>query len=358
MKKILFLIMMFTTSLLMAGGYQYMDVDSLRVHFTEIRFFKDYGGGGDALAYIPVDKTVDLTGDINDVFSGDVTINFQEGMENLSFGIINIELTSEISIKAHTYDADTQRHIYTTANSIGYLSDSTGVWEEPADYGYLSKDYLYYPGEGADTQETTFMPTAVSYPVDGELNVSLQVETYKCAYYWDGDDYTRHDFVRSWNFEDPSYFPTGTPVIGITYLPLYVIVNETVEAETYVIALEDSSLSDLTALNVDATASFSLVFDSNDEFFIGRTIHAEPVSYSAYILWLPQFISDGVYDSAGQNYSFAFYDYGDGEGWTKGAALSGFTRMTAVGGASATATLTNDDPDNGGTTTVYYKRVR
>ncbi len=341
-----------------ADGYMYLDVDGIQVHFTEIRFFDQYGGRGDALAYVALNQTVNLTGELGDVFSGSVQLNVQDGLSSLDFSIINIEISGGVSIKGHAYDSDSGLHVYTTTSGIQSIDLGSETWsaQDATGYDYLSNAYVYSPADGGEVQETTFMPATVSYPVDGSFDISLMVETYKCAYYWDGDDSTRHDFVWSWHEQNSTYFPTGTPAVGITYLPLYVSVNGSLSAETYVMALSQPELSGLPdSPNETRTASFTLVFDQGDQFFIGRSIHAEPRGGNdVYQLWVPQFISNGT-ESAGL-YSFDFKDYSDNGGWSLGARMTGFSRLSV--GEQSSATLENYDPYNGGTATVYYQRVK
>ena len=362
-------------SFLYTQGYQYLEVDGIQVHFTEVRFFDQYGGHGDALAYIAINQTVDLTGDPADIFSSAIDLQVRDDIIGaLTFGIINIEITGGVSIKGHCYDAVAGKHIYTTATGIGELVTAESTWSAPADYDYLHNNYLYYPGDGGEAQETTFMPSATSYPLDSPLQVSLNVETLNSAYYWDGNDGTRNDFVKSVNQQNSSIFPAGTPVIGITYLPLYVTVNRSLTAETYVFALKDSTLSsaaDYTtyftgtdylpsiAGYIDglSTTTVTFTFDSgNGDFFIGRSTHNTPWGgWQFYSLFIPQFVS-AASDSAGV-YSFTFRDYSDSNGWINTATLSGFSRMN-VGDPYQEATYSGSDGSENYTATFYCERVK
>jgi hypothetical protein len=365
MKKIIsilfFIIAVFTLN---SQGYEYLIVDGIQVHFTEIRFFDSYGGGGSALASIAVNQTVNLTGDIDAAFSGSVTLNVREDQTALEFGIINIEITGGVGIKGHCYDDINARHVYTKVDGIGYLDAVTDEWSEPGDYDYLQKDYIYYPGDSGETQETTFLPSSTSYALDDTITVSLLVETLNSAYYWDGDisnwdgnHSTRTEFVRSWNLEDPSYFPTGTPVIGITYLPLYVGINETLDSETYVFAISTDDLP-VNHGYIDGlkTSTVTLVFDQDDSFYIGRTTHGEPWGGGAlyYPLFIPQFVSDAQAEATGSDLTLSFENYSDGQGWSAAESLSGFSRLAVDETGEASYT---DDGEHG-TTLFYYQRVK
>lgn len=373
-KSVLIIMFLLPLYLLMAQGYQYLEVDGIQVHLTEIRFFDQYGEGGGAKAYVEINQTVNLTGNINDIFSSNILLKVREDVvSELQFGIINIEISGGVSIKGHCYDNDSGKHIYTTASGIGETAaDNNPTWSEPADYDYLHNDYVYWPGDGGESQETTFMPSGTTYPLDGTLDISLNVETLNIAYYWDGDDYTRADFVRSVNQEDPSLFPAGTPVIGITYLPLYVTVNQDLISETYIFALKNSTLStaveyenyfngsDFLPLNnngfIDglSTISVTFTFDSvSDEFFIGRATHNTPWGgWQFYSLFVPQFVSSAT--STSGLYSFTLLDYSNG--WTNQSTLSGFTR-TALGGTGE-ASYSGVDGDENYTATFLYERVK
>lgn len=375
MKKLLILFVLSLFSMLLsAQGYQYLVVDGIQVHFTEVRFFDQYGEGGGAKAYIVINQTVDLTGNPEDIFSGDILLQVREDVgSELTFGIINIEITGGVSIMGHCYDIYTGKHIYTTAAGIDETAaDFNSTWTAPSDYGYMHNDYLYYPGDGGESQETTFMPSSVSYALDGTLNISLNVETLNSAYYWDGNENTRNDFVKSVNQENPALFPAGTPVIGITYLPLYVTVNKTLVAETYVFALKDSTLSSASQYGdyftgtdylpsvlgyIDglSTATVTFTFDSvSDAFFIGRATHNSPWGgWQFYSLFIPQFVSDTV--ESGGVYSFTMKDYNNG--WTNLSTLSGFTRLN-VGDPYQEATFTGTDGSEAYSATFYYERVK
>ena len=347
MKRLVVLALMLvvgvTSVLSQDPGYQLLDVDGIRIQIEEIRFDRDYANSTTS-GSIEVGQEVELTGDLNDVFSGGVSLRLEFGEANLSYDHIKIWITSEVDIKGHTYLPVAGTHIYTTASGIS--SYTGGAWAAPADYDYLPKDYLYYEGEEASENETTFLSEVVAYDPTAGLDISLLVDTYQVAYYWDGEESSRHGFVKSWNQENGTYFPTGTPVIGISYLPLYVSVNQSLTAETYIVAQDAAELSPSTFFDQKNSMTMTLVFDAGtDDFFIGRTANWDYLDMS---LRLPQFVTGATGTST---YDLTLQSYQDG--WTNDSTITGFTRLSV--GATGSATFT----DSGGTdTTMHYKRVK
>ncbi len=330
MKKILITIvflMLLAFPVFSQSGFQMLEVDGIKVTIDEIRFMQGYADSK-TMGSISVNKTVNLTGSLADVFNEATTLYLEFGVSELTFDTINIQLSGGVGIKGHTYLADSNTQVYTTSAGIKKILNSGSTWTAPSDYGYLQNDYIYYPGDGGERQETTFLRQETTFASDAALDMALLVDTYQVAYYWDGQDSTRHGFVDSWHQENTSYFPTGTPVIGITYLPLYLSVNQTLESETYVVA-ESASYLDPAAgdfYDVKYTMNMTLIFSDGGAFFIGRTANWDGL-YATFRL--PQFVMSAV--SSGTDYDLTLSNYEDGMGWTDNSTVSGFTRQSVDG---------------------------
>lgn len=348
MRKLLILIFSFAVGLsIYADGFMFLEVDGIKVTITDIIFGKNYANS-ETTASISLNRTVDLTGNPNDVFEGGISLMLERGYDNLNYDHINIDMSGGVAIKGYAYDEDNTRFIYTKTSGIGILAGST--WSEPSDYDYLQKDYLYYAGDNGNQNETTFINSEVSYDPVAGIDIKLLVDTYKVAYYWDGTHAARHGFVETWNLENSSYFPSGTAVIGLTYLPFYVAVNRNVISETYVVASSSTPLAGLPTVVDEKNSMFvTLVFDADaGDFYIGRTANWD--SLDDYNLDLPQFIRTGTLSGGSYNFSLSSYKQESG-GWTNNQTISGFTRATNVGDPVDTASV------NSGEYTLYYYRV-
>ncbi|MBI9109419.1 MAG: hypothetical protein JEZ04_21925 [Spirochaetales bacterium] len=352
MKKILFIIaILIITALPMfaQAGFQMLEVDGLQVTIDEIRFTQGYSDST-TVGSIAVNKTINLTGSLSDVFTAETSLNLEFGVSELEFDTINIQMSGGVGIKGHTYLADVTTHVYTSTSGIKKITGAGATWSAPSDYGYLAKTYIYHPGDDGETLETTFLQAMTSYEAGTPLDMSLLVDTYQVAYYWDGQDSSRHGFVDSWNQENPSYFPTGTEVIGISYLPLYMSVNQDLQSETYVVAVSSSDLTPVVGdfYNEKRTMNMTLVFNDSGTFFIGRTANWDGLEVS---LSLPQFVRSALI--TGTSYSLNLNSYEDGSGWGSTSTLSDFTRQS-VGGTDSFI-LTKSD---GSTQTLYGVRVK
>lgn len=355
MKKIvLFIIISFIGFWAFPDGFLFLEVDGIKVEIDDIVFGKNYANH-QTTASISLNRTINLTGDPNDVFSGGITLMLERDYDNLEFEHININMSGGVSIKGHAYDSDTSSHIYTTAAGIASVNLGTDIWTAQSNYDYLHKDYIYYEGDNGNQNETTFMSSEVTYDPVAGIDISLLVDTYKVAYYWDGTDAARHGFVQTWHWENSAYFPTGTPVIGLTYMPFYVSVNRNVTSETYVVTSATSfSGGALDGLpnEIDEKRSMimTLVFDNDTgDFFIGRTANWD--NLTDYTLDLPQFIKSGTLSGGTYTLNFSSYDQENG-GWTDNQTISGFTRPASVGG-SGQATVNS----GGSSYTLHYERV-
>ena len=223
MRKIFLTIAVFSLFLVPVfsqAGFQMLEVDGLKVTIDEIRFGQDYSNST-TIGSIQVNKTINLTGSLGDVFSESTALRLEFGVSELTYDHINIQLSGGLGIKGHTYLADTNTHVYTSTAGIKKITGAGSVWPGPSDYDYLSKDYIYYAGDNGETLETTHLKAMITQDFSAPLDISLLIDTYQVAYYWDGQDSSRHGFVDTWHQENTSYFPAGTEVIGITYLPLY-----------------------------------------------------------------------------------------------------------------------------------------
>ena len=284
-------------------------------------------------------------------FSESTAVRLEFGVDELSFDTINIQLTGGVGIKGHTYLADQGKHVYTS--TVGIKEVSAGAtWAAPSDYGYLANEYIYYAGDYGESIETTFLQAQTTFASDSPLDISLLVDTYQVAYYWDGQDTTRYSFVDTWHKEDSIYFPAGTPVIGITYLPLYVSVNQNLVSETYVVGANESDMTPVTGNFYDeqTTMNMTLIFDDSNNFFIGRTANWDLPSTAGFRL--PQFVRTAVV--TGTDYSLTLNSYDDRSGgWINTSTVAGFSRL-AVGGVG---TLEFTD-STGYTQPLYYKRVK
>ncbi len=351
MKKLLFILglLLIITLPMVFGetGFQMLEVDGIRVHIDEIRFAQGYGDSA-TIGSISVDQDVDLTGDLSDVFSDSATIRLEFGVSELMFDTINIWLSGGVGIKGHTFFSGDNVHIYTSASGIKSLSGAT--WSEPSDYGYLSISYLYYPGDDGEQSETTFLQEMTTFTGETPLDISLLVDTFQVAYYWDGQDSTRNGFVDSWHQENSSYFPAGTPVIGISYLPLYLAVNQDLTSETYIVAEDVSYLTAESAdfYNEKNTMTMTLVFDDGGSFFIGRTANWDGL-YTSFKL--PQFVTGAAV--SGSSYRLDLQNYEDGSGWIEDSTISGFSRLDV----DAIGTFTFID-STGTDYSLYSKRVK
>ncbi len=334
------------------SGYQMLEVDGLRVHVNEIRFAQGYSDSS-TIGSISVDQDINLTDIPSDVFNEDTVIRLEFGESELMFDTIDIWLDSSVGIKGHTYFEADNVHVYTSAAGIKTLAGST--WSEPSDYGYHTNDYLYYPGDGdgGEVSETTFLQAMTTFTGDVPLNISLLVDTFQVAYYWDGDDNTRHGFVKTVPISNnASAFPSGTAVIGITYLPLYLSVNQTLTSETYVVAEDSSYLTPENGefYNEKYTMNMTLVFDEDDDtFFIGRTANWDGL-YTSFRL--PQFVTGATASGSAYELDLENYDEGEG-GWTDNSTITGFSRLAVDG----TGTFTFTDSANQ-THSLYCVRVK
>ena len=332
-------------------GFQMLEVDGLQVNIDEVRFVQGYSNST-TIGSIEIGQTVNLTENLSDVFNESTSVRLEFGVDELAFDVINIQLSGGVGIKGHTYFPASDTHVYTSTAGIKKLTGAGSTWSAPADYGYHTSSFFYHPGDAGETQETTFLQTMTTYTSAAPLEVSLLVDTYQVAYYWDGEESSRHGFVKTMPYENPSYFPTGTEVIGITYLPLYVAVNQNLSSETYVVA---ESTADLTPVfsnfyNEKRTMNMTLIFDDDDgSFFIGRTANWDGLEIS----WkLSQFVRSAV--SSGTNYNLSLSSYSDGSGWSDTETINGFTRLQ-VGDAAGTASYTDSD---GASRTLNYVRVK
>jgi hypothetical protein len=346
-RKLVLFILLVIVTISISAQYQLLDVDGIEVTIDEIRFSRGYEDS-DTVASISVGQTVNLTGQLSDVFSAAAAIKLEFGEDSLSFDTISIQLVDGVGIKGHTYIDGSDTHVYTSAAGIKKLVGQGAAWLTPADYDYSRNQHIYYEGDEGETIETTFLGSVVTFTSSDTIDIELLVDTFQVAYYWDGQENTRHGFVRSWNQENTAYFPTGTEVIGISYLPLYLSVNKQLTAETYVVA---ESTADLTPAsggyyNQKRTMTATLVFDQSGAFFIGRTANWDGLDVS----WrLPQFVTDAT--AAGTDYDLILESYENG--WLSTSEITGFTRLTV--GASDTATYVDD---SGSTMTIEYKRVK
>lgn len=345
---VLVLMMIFSVTALFAG-FQFMNVEGLKVTVAGIQFNQGYQDATN-VGYISLNQEVDLTGDPNDVLSSGFELGTGMGQTALTFDTISVELVDGVKIKAYT-ELAAGVFKYTTASGIGTYNNS--VWIAPADYDYLYVSYFYDPvsedGAAGRTQETTFLPAAVTIQPGDSLTVSLLVDTYKVAYFWDGNDSTRHGFVETIPFSSPTAFPSGTPVISLTYLPLYVFVNRSVSSETYVVTLNSNStaVTGVTDDNYDEkqVMFMTLVFDQTDgSFLTGRTSNWDGLDIS---FSMAQFVRDGVLN--GDQYTLSLSSFSDTAGWVVVDSITGFSRQQV--GLTGTALLNATDE-------IIYKRVQ
>ena len=301
MKKltiILLIVTLFIFSESLFGIYKMLEVDGIKVNIQGIQFSQGYDNPT-RIARFDLNQTVDLTGDLSDVVSADVTIQFEEGVETLEFNTMTIEMINGVDIKAHGYDSDSGEHIYTSSTGIQTINLGTSTWTEQSDYDYLHLDYFYYPesdSEEGRASETTFLNEMRTIADSETLEVSLLVDTYQVAYYWDGTHADRHNFVETVPLSSPSTFPTGTPVLSITYLPFYVVVNQDVVSETYTVSDNASKLPDANGdFDVKEVMYVTLTFDNTSgDFYIGRTANWDGLSIS---FSLNQFVNSATYNS-------------------------------------------------------------
>jgi len=356
MKKILLLLAFFLTIFRLSAqeGFIYLEVDGIEVTIEDIIFGIDYANSI-TTGSISLNQTVDLTGNPNDVFTGGITLYLERGYDDaLQFDHININMGSGIAIKAHGY-LGSNTHVYTSSLGVKTTVLASATWVAPSDYGYLPKNYIYRANEEKQN-ETTFMGEIVTYNPASGLDIRLLVDTYNVAYYWDGNDATRHGFVDSWHQEDSSLFPTGTKVISVSYIPFYVSVNKNLVSETYVVASGNNpaALDNLPDI-VDEKLSMylTLVFDANTgSFYTGRTANWDGLN--DYTLNLPQFVQDGTLSGGTYTLELASFDESSG-GWVNGQTITNFTRLSSPGLSGTQATV---DPGAGSNYELHYYRVK
>jgi len=323
--------------------YQTLEVDGLRVTIEGIRFDQGYADST-TIARINLNKQVDLTDNPNDVLSEAVDLQLEFGESALTFDTISITMIDGVDIKGHTYVAGNNQHIYTSSTGIKNYSSTNPVFSQPTDYGYFHVSYFYDPDgqDAADgrTMETTFLTEMTT--VTEAPTISLLVDTFRVAYYWDGTDESRHGFVSTMS----SAFPTGTPVISLTYVPFYVAVNENVTSETYVVG---TTLGDVTEandnFNMKRVMFMTVTFAENGSFYIGRTANWDGLEVS---LHMPQFVLDGSQE-VGDTYAFDLNSYDNNSGgWTNDSTITGFSRVDV--GSTGSASLDGN--------TIYYQRMQ
>jgi len=177
-----------------------------------------------------------------------------------------------------------------------------------------------------------------AYAIDLPIDLSLLVDTYMVAYYWDGTEADRHGFVSTVPMESPGTFPTGTPVINITYLPFYVTVNQNVVSETYVITDETNFLAgklgtagtELTDIDEKTVMFMTLTFDEDDgSFYIGRTANWDGLNMGGSF-YLSQFVKTAAYDAGLDEYTLNFSEWDEQSGWSSAEQVLGFSRSASV----------------------------
>ena len=345
------------------GEFEFLEVDGLTVHIDEIIFRQGYGDGSETVADIQLDQSINLTDDLSDVFSEGFDLRLNFGFSELEFDTIMIWMSGGVGIKGHAYLESSGRHVYTSNSGIQLTGVTGSTWSPPADYGYYQTDYMYYPDETGEGQnETTHLSEMRAYAIDLPIDLSLLVDTYMVAYYWDGTDADRHGFVSTVPMESPGTFPTGTPVINITYLPFYVTVNQNVVSETYVITDETNFLAgklgtagtELTDIDEKTVMFMTLTFDEDDgSFYIGRTANWDGLNMGGSF-YLSQFVKTASYDAGLDEYTLNFSEWDEQSGWNSAEQVLGFSRSSAVWDMG-TATL---EMANGSTQTMHFKRVK
>jgi len=345
-KNILFFSLIFILIQPSFSLVKFMNVEGLRVRISSIDLSRS--STGDNIATITVNQDVDLNADLSEIFKEELEITLNEQVSSPRFDTITVILEGGVGIKAYT-QLDSQNFIYTSSSGPKTLSASS--WTEPEDYDFLQNDYLYFPDGNPYPQETTYLVEPVLLNLDSPLTLSLMVDLYNVAYYWDGDDQGRQGFVDTVHQGDPDAFPAGTEVISVTYLPLYIALNKTLEKETYVLANDSSAFTEDDNYELDEVMFMTLTFDADTgEFYQGRTANWDVPDFG----WKPsQFILTALIDDEDGSYGFFMANASDGEDpWVDEEGISGFSRLEP--GESGTAGH-NDDQIGGHT--IHIKRV-
>jgi len=286
----------------LSAEYGFMEIDGIRITIESI----EMGTGGiddfQSVASLYMETTVDLSSDdVNAAFDQELELFFtNEASSSQIIETIRIWLMDGVEIQAHIYIEAEDHFIYTTSSGLSTLDGST--WVEPVDYGFLAKDYIYFPADNGRTDEITFLVESIDLLALDSVDFSLLADIYKTVYYWDGTDADRLGFVKTVHENNPEVFPAGTPVVGLSYLPLYATINQDVIAETYVITNDngDSSNNPILspavdgAFEADKVMFLTLTFDENTgEFYSGRSSNWDDF-LSSYSWRFPQLVRRGV----------------------------------------------------------------
>ncbi len=321
----------------LSADYVFMNIDGIRLTIEGI----ELGNGGIDdfvnVASISVNSTIDLVSDdLSNAFNQDLEVTFfDEEAVTQDISTIQIFTAGGSAVKAYAYIESQGHFVYTSQSGIETRVSADGSdWAEPTDYDYLAYDYVYFPRDGGRAVETTFLPESINILELESIELSLLVDTYKTVYYWDGSEASRLGFVATEHLNDPTAFPGGTAVVGLTYLPLYVAINRDLEVETYVVAQDNSSNDPNTALSGAVADEFSpdevmfmtLTFDrGSGEFYVGRTSNWDDFNGS-YGWRFSQLVRRGEIN--GSDYDLALTnDFSAMPDSSAFDSISGFTRI-------------------------------
>ena len=338
---------------------QFLTIEGVKVSIDSIELVR--ADTSATTATLPIGAEVDLATDLSGVFSEAIEIQLEPGVTNPRFDIIRVNLQEEsVAIKGYTYIAGDTEYKYTTALGIGTLSGST--WAAPADYDYLPTGFLYFPDPvaGSSTDETTYLQTSQELDLSSATSptLSLLVDVYQNAYYWDGDDAGRLGFVSTVPLDPrfPGAFPAGTPVIGLSYLPLYVAIDKTVTQETY--AVTDATFGSFNADDVyelDEVMYMTLTFDSvSGEFYQGRISNFDEPRMAFGWMSVSQFVLTSAPGTVAGTINLGTGNATDGADlFGDFREIAGFERQDVGGTGTATLRASGEtDVD------LQYKRVR
>lgn len=261
-----------------SDNYAWSTVDGFKITLLKIYVMDsngdyavvaDFGSEGEVL-------------EIGNDYSGSITVDgtIPEG-EYVSYGM---ELKGEYDIKAYAYTAT--KTVYTTASGVvavdGQVDPSSFT-----NYDYYHYDFLYVTtAEGpTDTDDTGYEGWYLETPVTidsstSEVNFQLLIDTYNLVTAWDGTGFRPGISPFSWTnnngYNVSDFFPDATPNIGISYIPMYLSINDpgTSIGEVYIISKTEADVSDFDPATDDMTGLqyIVFVFNSLDQYVGSRVV--------------------------------------------------------------------------------------
>lgn len=271
------------------GGWAH--VDGMKIKILKVNI---HGGGGGVI----VADYSSIGGKELEIGAEATSVPIETDVE-LPIGVYlgtAIDVKSEYDLKAYGYTST--ETCYTTKQQVNCIPGKIAPGNLPG-YDYFHYEFLYLTTSESPTSITDRTGTNVEFarPLEvisrtrsdadhdpgssNVLRIQLRIDNYRLTTFWDGQGPRPRMSPFHWgnNYDYPgsAFLPDGVPNFGITYIPMYLSVNDPGETigEVYVVSNDRDPVQsfDPESHNLSEIQYLTVLFKSSGELATSRIVN-------------------------------------------------------------------------------------